>query len=66
MAMAIAEDQIRLLPVIKAFTYETQASARYRAQLRRLVDLALRQSRLRSSLGPLTQCLTAVGIQVRS
>jgi len=62
MAMAIAEDQIRLLPVIKAFTYEAQASARYRAQLRRLVDLALRQIRLRSSLGPLTQFLTAVGI----
>jgi len=62
MAMAIAEDHLRLLPVIKAFTCEAQASTHYRAQLTRIVDLTLRQMRLRSSLGPLSQFLTAVGI----
>lgn len=62
MAMAMAADHLRLLPVIKAFTYEAQASARYRAQLSHILDLALSQIRLRASLGPLVQFLMAVGI----
>ena len=61
-AVAMAEDHLRLLPVIKAFTGEEQTSARYRGQIRHIVDLTLRQLRLRASLGPLIQFLTAVGI----
>src|SRR2546430_2276885 len=57
MAMAMAADQLHLLPVIKAFTCEAQASARYRTQLRHILALALRQIHLRASLGPLVQFL---------
>lgn len=61
-AMAIAQEHLRLLPMIKAFTYEDLASARYRAQIRHIIDLTMRQLRMRAALGPLIQGLTAGGI----
>ncbi|MGE3538141.1 MAG: ABC transporter ATP-binding protein [Candidatus Tectimicrobiota bacterium] len=61
-AAAIAEDQLRVLPVIKAFTRESSASKRYREQLGRTMALVERQLLARSVLGPLMQLLTLTGI----
>jgi ATP-binding cassette subfamily B protein len=61
-AVAIVEDHLHMLPAIKAFTYEAYASERYRSQIRRIIDLTMSQLCLRVALGPLIQCLTAVGI----
>src|SRR5262249_48173583 len=63
-AVAIAEDHLRLLPVIKAFACEGQASLGYLIQIRRIVELALRQLRLRAALGPLIQFLIVAGVIV--
>lgn len=61
-ATAIVAEQLHMLPAIKAFTYEEYASARYRQQIRHIVNLAAGQWRLRAALGPLTHFLAAVSI----
>jgi subfamily B ATP-binding cassette protein MsbA len=61
-AVAIAEENLGMLPAIKAFTREAHESARYRAQIGRILHLSARQRRIYAALGPLVQLVAATGI----
>lgn len=61
-AVAMAEENLGMLPAIKTFTRERQESARYRAQIEKILDLSARQRRIYSALGPLVQFIAAAGI----
>ncbi len=61
-AIAIAEENLGLLPAIKTFTRERHESARYRRQIDRILDLTQRQLRIHASLGPALQFIAAAGI----
>ena len=61
-AIAIAEENLGMLPAIKTFTREPQESARYRAQIDRILHLTRRQLRIQAALGPALQFVAAAGI----
>lgn len=61
-AIAIAQENLGMLPAIKTFTREPQESARYRAQVDRILHLSARQLRIHAGLGPLVQFIAAAGI----
>lgn len=61
-AIAMAQENLGMLPVIKVFTREPHESARYRAQLDRILELSARQRRLYAGVGPLLQFLAAAAI----
>jgi ATP-binding cassette subfamily B protein len=61
-AVAIAEENLGMLPAIKAFTREVEESGRYRAQLHRILGLSARQLVRQLALAPITQLLAATGI----
>ncbi|MFO1316203.1 MAG: ABC transporter ATP-binding protein [Burkholderiales bacterium] len=61
-AIAIAEENLGLLPAIKTFTREGHESARYRRQLDRILSLTRRQLRIHAALGPAVQFVAAAGI----
>jgi len=61
-AVAIAEENLGMLPAIKTFTREAQESARYRAQIDRILLLSAQQRRIYAALGPLVQFIAAAGI----
>lgn len=61
-AIATAEENLNLLPAIKAFTREELESERYRRQLDRIVHLTSRQLMRQLALGPITRWLGAAGI----
>ncbi|VVM08573.1 Lipid A export ATP-binding/permease protein MsbA [Methylacidimicrobium cyclopophantes] len=60
--IAIAEENLGMLPAIKAFTREAEESRRYRAQIERVVRLSARERRFYAALGPGTHLLAAIGI----
>ena len=61
-AIAIAEENLGMLPAIKTFTREEHESARFRAQVDRILHLTRRQLRVQSALGPALQFVAATGI----
>ena len=61
-AIAIAQENLGMLPAIKTFTREQQESTRYRAQIDRIFSLNVAQRRLYAALEPLAQLIAAVGI----
>lgn len=58
-ALAIAEENLELVELIKTFTGEARESARHRAQLRRVTWLATRMHRIEAALAPAMQLLAS-------
>jgi subfamily B ATP-binding cassette protein MsbA len=61
-AIAIAEENLGMMPAIKTFTREPQESARHRGQVDRVRALTARQLKIEAALGPAIQFIAAVGI----
>ena len=61
-AIAIAEENLGLLPAIKTFTRERHESARFRRQIDRILHLTRRQLKIHAALGPAVQFVAAAGI----
>lgn len=61
-SIAIAEENLSMLPVIKAFTREDEAAARYRSQSRRVVALGNRLHLSVGTLQPVIEFVTATGV----
>jgi len=61
-AIAVAQENLGLLPAIKVFTREPQESARYRARIDRILGLAARQRRVLTAFGPLLQFIASAGV----
>jgi ATP-binding cassette, subfamily B, bacterial len=61
-AVAIAEENLGMLPAIKTFTREPQESARYRRQIGEILHLSAKQRAIYAGLGPAVQLLAAAGI----
>lgn len=55
----ISEQNLGTLPIIKAFTRETEESARYSAQTEKVVELEIRQLRITAFLTPAIRWLMA-------
>ena len=58
-AVAIVQENLGLLPAIKAFTREAHESARHRGQVLRILELSARQRWFDAGLGPLVQLVAA-------
>jgi len=61
-AIAIAEENLGMLPAIKTFTLERRESGRYRRQIERIVGLSARERRAYAALGPGIQLVAAAAI----
>ncbi len=61
-AIALAEENLGMLPVIKIFTREPEESQRYREQIEQIVRLSARERRLYAALGPATQLLAGAAV----
>ncbi len=61
-AIAIAEENLGMLPAIKAFTREPEESVRFRSQIERILHLTRRQLRIQAALDPVVQFIAAAGI----
>ena len=61
-AVAIAEENLTLLPAIKTFTREPLESARYRRQIARIVSLGNEERLIYAALGPSVQFLAAAAM----
>jgi ATP-binding cassette, subfamily B, bacterial len=61
-AVAIAEENLGMLPAIKTFTREAQESARYHRQINHILTLSARQRGIFAALGPGIEFLAAAGI----
>lgn len=61
---AIAEQNLAMLPIIKAYTGEAMESNRFGRQARHLRDLEIRMTRLQAAIGPGVRLLAATGILV--
>jgi ABC-type multidrug transport system fused ATPase/permease subunit len=61
-AMAVAEENLHMLPAIKTFTREPLESARYRLQVERIVRLSRQERLIYSAMGPVVQFLAAAGM----
>jgi len=61
-AIAIAEENLGMLPAIKTFTREEQESARHRRQIDRIRTLTAKQLKIEAALGPAIQFIAAAGI----
>jgi subfamily B ATP-binding cassette protein MsbA len=61
-AIAIAQENLGMLPAIKTFTREQRESTRYREQIDRIFRLNVKQRRIYAALEPLAQLIAAVGI----
>ena len=59
---AIAEQNLATLPIIKAYTRESEESARYAAQAEKVRELEWQQLRIQSALTPATRWLTAAAV----
>jgi subfamily B ATP-binding cassette protein MsbA len=60
--VAIAQENLGLLPAIKAFTREADASRRFRGQVEHVLELSARQRRIQAALAPLVHFIAAAGI----
>ena len=58
--VAIAEENLEMLPAIKAFTREELESARYAKQVRQAMKLSLEESRIYAALQPLIGLIAAI------
>jgi len=63
-SVTIAEENLSLIPVIKAFTHEREAAKRYQNQNRRIVALSNRLHLMLGTLHPIMGFLSATGILV--
>ena len=61
-AVAIAEENLTMLPAIKTFTREALESARYRRQIDRIVSLSNDERLIYAAMGPSVQFLAAAGM----
>jgi subfamily B ATP-binding cassette protein MsbA len=61
-AIAIAEENLGMLPAIKTFTREPEESVRFRSQIDRILNLTRRQLRIHAALDPAVQLIAAAGI----
>jgi len=61
-AVAMAEENLGMLPAIKTFTREPLESARYREQIGRIVQLSRQERLIYAALGPSVQFLAAAGM----
>ena len=61
-AIAIAQENLGMLPAIKTFTREQRESTRYRAQINRIYRLNVKQRGIYAAIEPLAQLIAAVGI----
>src|SRR5262245_319840 len=56
-AVAIVGENLQILPAIKTFTRETEASQRYSSQIYRAMRLSITQRRIYAALGPIVQLI---------
>ncbi len=61
-AIAIAEENLGMLPAIKSFTRERVESSRFRQQVDRVLQLTRRQLAMHAALGPVVQFVAALGV----
>ena len=61
-SVAIADENLGMLPAIKTFTRETQESLRHSKQVDLILRLNKRQLWIQSALGPVVQFIAAAGI----
>lgn len=61
-AIGMAEENLGMLPAIKAFTREARESERYQNQIQRIVRLGIRQHRIEAALEPAVQLISAVAV----
>ena len=61
-AVAIAEENLGMLPAIKTFTREPEESERYRRQIRHILHLSAAERRIVAALGPALQFLAAAAM----
>ena len=61
-SIAMAEENLGMLPAIKAFTREPEESVRFRSQIERILHLTRRQLRIHAALDPAVQLIAAAGI----
>ena len=61
-AVAVAEENLTMLPAIKTFTREPLESARYRQQIARIVRLSNDERLIYAALGPSVQFLAAAAM----
>ena len=61
-AIAIAQENLGMLPAIKTFTREQQESTRFREQIDRIFRLNAKQRRIYAALEPLAQMIAAAGV----
>jgi ABC-type multidrug transport system fused ATPase/permease subunit len=59
---AIAEQNLAMLPIVKAFTGEAAESDRFEAQTRALRDLEIRQAQLEARIAPVVRIASAAGV----
>ena len=60
-AVAIAEENLDMLPAIKTFTREIYESQRHHQQVQRVMELSILQQRIYSTLEPAIQFVAAAG-----
>jgi len=63
-AFAVEQENIEMLPAIKAFTLETLQTARYKTRVDDVVRLTLKQQWLDSAMGPGVQWFAGLGVLV--
>lgn len=63
-AFAVEQENIEMLPAIKAFTRESAETLRYKARVDEVVRLTLKQQWLDSAMGPGVQWLAGLGVLV--
>ncbi|MCP4384205.1 MAG: ABC transporter ATP-binding protein [Hyphomicrobiales bacterium] len=61
-AVATAEENFNMLPVIKAFTREAYELQKYTGQIDDAMNLSIAQQRIYAALGPATQFLAAAAV----
>ena len=61
-AVAVAQENLTMLPAIKTFTREPLESARYRRHIDRIVSLSYQEKFIYAALGPSVQFLAAAGM----
>ncbi|NML85922.1 ABC transporter ATP-binding protein [Polaromonas sp.] len=61
-AVAVAQENLTMLPAIKTFTREPLESARYRRHIDRIVSLSYQEKFKYAALGPSVQFLAAAGM----
>jgi ATP-binding cassette subfamily B protein len=63
-AVSMAQENLGMLPAIKAFTREAHESSRFRSQMQRILGLSMRQRRIYAGMEPLVHFVAAAGMIV--